>query len=187
MASSVYKLMRYKFVNYPVGTNNIQLNIYAHNTGDTKKICEKDIVIIGSNACGTNGYKYIKYLSTDGKYKFIPFKKYVTLSQDDELIGETGKLMTDLKTAQSNSYSLGYSSQKKMLLTTTCTQEQYNEWSKVFQSPRVYLQLKDPNLNDEDENWLLVRVEGTASFSTKKPCTTFSMTIVLPDYNNIIM
>jgi len=187
MASSVYKLMRYKFINYPAGTRRIQMNFYAHNSDYVKKICEKDIVVLPMKACGTNDYKYIKYLSTDGKYKFIPFRKFTTLSQTDEALGETSKLLTDLKTAQGDNYQLGYSSKKQMLLSTSCTEEQYDEWSKVFQSPRVYLQFKDPNLYDEDENWLLVKVEGSPNFVTKKSKNEFNLTITLPNYNNIIM
>lgn len=189
MASSKYKLMRYKFINYPVGVKKIQMNFYGHNAdeGYVKKICEKDVYVLQMNACGTNDYKYIKYLSTDGKYKFIPFQKYVTLSQTDTALGETSKLLTDLRTAQGDKQSLGYTSSKKIQLSTTCTEEQYNEWVKVFQSPRVYLQFKDPNLFDEDENWLLVTVEGSNSFVTKKTKNVFTMTINLPQYNNITM
>ena len=187
MASTVYKLWRYKFIEFPIGTNKIQLNFYSDNGGSAEKICEKDVIVIPMKSCGTNDYKYIKYLSTDGKYKFIPFRKFVTLSQEDEPIGESNKLMTNLKVAQGVNYNLGFNSKKKMLLTTSCTEEQYNEWVKVFQSPRVYLQFKDGNLYDEDDNWLLVSVDGSQEYSTKKSRSTFSMTIVLPQYNNITM
>lgn len=187
MSSALYKLMRYKFIDLPIGTTT--MNFYGHDNqqGTVTKICEKDIVVLPMHACGSNDYKYVKYLSSDGKYKFIPFQKYVTLTQEDTQLGTVNKMMTDLKTAQGNSYSLGYSSVKRMQLTTNCSEEQYNEWVKVFQSPRVYLQFKDPNLYDEDENWLLVTVDSAPEFSTKKRKNTFSMTITLPDYNNITM
>lgn len=187
MASSRYKLMRYKFIDLPVGKNEITLNFYAHNEGYVKKIAEKEVIVLPMKSCDADDYKYIKYLSTDGKYKFIPFQKYFTMTQQDESLGETTKFSTNLKTAQGDTYSLGTKTEKQLVLTTSCTQEQYEEWSKVFQSPRVYLQLKDPTLYDEDENWLLVKVEGGNQYSTKKTRTTFSLTVKLPSYNNITM
>lgn len=179
--------MRYKFIDLPVGKNEITLNFYAHNEGYVKKIAEKEVVVLSMKSCDADDYKYIKYLSTDGKYKFIPFQKYFVMSQQDEALGNVQKLSTDLKTAQGDKYSLGMTTEKKLVLTTSCTEEQYEEWSKVFQSARVYLQLKDPTLYDEDENWLLVTVEGGNEYATKKTRTTFSLTVTLPSYNNITM
>ena len=54
-----------------------------------------------------------------------------------------------------------------------------------FSSPRVYLQKDTIDLRDEEENWILVKVEGGNSYNIRKPKDVFTITITLPEYNNI--
>ena len=186
MASSRYKLNRYKFQKV---ADNTVLTFYVHPAGttDSSIICKKTIKV-PSTGCEAGKYKYIKYLSTDGKYKFIPFEKVYVLSQSDEQIGSVSRLVTDLETAQSNTENIGSRTVKMIQLSTMVNREQYDEYIKCLQSARVYLQKDDTNLNDEDQNWLLVSISGNnTQFSSKKSKMNFTVTVTLPEYNNIRM
>lgn len=184
MASSKYKLNRYKF--QKVADNTI-LTFYVHRDGQDAKVIAKQTIRVPATGCFAGKYKYLKYLSTDGKFKFIPFDKVYVLSQTDEQIGTVSRLVTDLETAQGNVENIGSKTTKMIQLSVLVDREQYEEYSKCLQSPRVYLQLDDTNLNDEEENWLLVTVTGGTEFSSKKSKTRFTVEVQLPEYNNITM
>lgn len=185
MASNKYKLNRYKFQKL---TNDTVLTFYVHQYGttDSSVICKKTIKV-NVTGCEAGTYKYLKYLSTDGKYKFIPFERVYVLSQSDEQIGSVSRLVTNLETAQGNTENIGSKTTKMMQLSTCISKEQYDEYCKCLQSSRVYLQKDDTNLNDEEENWLLVSITGNTNYSVKKAKITFTVTITLPEYNNIRM
>lgn len=184
MASALYKLSRYKFQKLPVGET--KLLFYSHRNGETKVIAEKT-VSVSNQVCSADKYKYIKYLSSDGTYKFIAFTKVWTVSEENEQIGEVSKIVTSLETTQSYNESIGAKTKKIINCSVQCSKEQYFEYIKCLESPRVYLQKDTTELEDEDKNWLLVKISGTPNLTSKKSASNFAVTIELPDYNNITM
>lgn len=185
MASNKYKVNRYKFQKVADGT---VFTFYVHQPGvEEVQVIAKQTVRVPMTGCEAGKYKYIKYLSTDGKYKFIPFEKVYVLSQSDEQIGTVSRLVTNLETAQGSTENIGAKTLKQLQLSTLVDRKQYEEYSKCLQSSRVYLQNDDTNLNDEEQNWLLVSVTGGSSFSSKKTKVQFTITVTLPEYNNITM
>lgn len=186
MSSTRYKIQRYKFQKYQTGIIDIKLWRYAG--GESENFCQKKVQVVSGGHCnGVGKYVYIKYLASDGKYKFIPFNRSTTLEQNDEQIGSVSTIITSLSGPNTGSASMGYTTHKKMQLTTPVTKDQYVVYSEVLSSPRVYLQKDTDELNDEDENWILVNLEGGSTYNVNKPQEIFSITITLPEYNNLKM
>ena len=182
MSSTRYKLQRYKFQKYPTGVVDINLWRYGESV---KQFCKKKVEVIGGVCNEPDNYVYIKYLSSDGKYKFIPFVRSIVLQQTDSEIGQMSTLVTSLKGPNTGSASMGFTTYKQMVLTTPVNHEQYLTYEDVLSSPRVYLQKDTIDLRDEEENWILVKVEGGNSYNVRKPKDVFTITITLPVYNNI--
>lgn len=185
MGSTRYKLQRYKFQKYQTGI--IDINLWKYEEDSAEQFCQKKVEVIGNICDNVEGYKYIKYLASDGKYKFIPFVRSVTLQQNDTSIGEVSTLITSLKGSNVGKASIGFSTNKQMVLSTPVDKNQYLTYVEVLSSPRVYLQKDTDELRDEDENWLLVTVDGGNTYNIRKPKDIFTITITLPDYNNIRM
>lgn len=183
MSSTRYRLQRYKFQKYQTGI--IDINLWRYGSEGSEQFCQKKVEVIGGVCNEPGNYVYIKYLASDGKYKFIPFVKSVTLQQTDSEIGQASTIITSLKGPSTGKASMGYTTYKQMVLSTPVNKEQYLTYIDVLSSPRVYLQKDTIDLNDEDENWILVEVSGGNTYNVKKPKDIFTITITLPEYNNI--
>lgn len=186
MASTRYKLQRYKFQRYETGEYDI--NLWRTDDDRMTNFCKKKVEVIGRKCLVPGDYAYIKYLDTEGQYRFITFDRFLTYQQNDEPIGQVSRLVTSLENAGSNTNGLGYVTSKQLMLSTKVTKEQYQEYIEVLQSPRVYLQKDTEDLLDEDKNWILVNVSSSSTqYNSKKPRETFSIVVTLPETNNIIM
>ena len=185
MASTRYKLQRYKFQKYQTGIVDIKLWKYAN--GGSEDFCQKRVEVIGGHCDGVDTYVYIKYLASDGKYKFIPFKHSIILQQMDSKKGDISSFIESASGLTSSEVPIGYSTYKKMQLSTPTTKAQYLTYVDVLSSPRVYLQKDTEELIDNNTNWIPVTVEGSNSFSVVKPKEMFTINITLPEYNNLSM
>ena len=185
MASTRYKLQRYKFQKYQSGMIDIKLWRYF-GTG-SEYFCQKKVEVIGGLCDNVSKYIYIKYLASDGKYKFIPFKRSIVLQQSDDKVGDVSTLIESASGLTSGSMTIGYTTHKQLQLTTPVSNEQYLTYVDVLSSPRVYLQKDTDELIDSNTNWIPVTVEGGNSYSVVKPKEIFSITITLPEYNNLKM
>lgn len=186
MASSIYKLQRYKFQKLPAGETTLIFYYHDSESDESGELCRKK-VIVDRSSCDNVGKTYLKYLCPDGRYRFAYFTKSFKLQQTDSSTGEANRLVTDLETSQSSKETISIETVKSLELSTQVTQEQYEQYVWLLQSPRVYLQRDTEELNDEDENWVLVTVTGSPAYNTKKPRQTFTVTVTLPPYNNMIM
>ncbi len=185
MASTRYKLQRYKFQKYQSGVIDIKLWRYFGNGGEN--FCQKKVEVIGGPCDDVNTYVYIKYLASDGKYKFIPFKRSIVLQQSDSKVGDVSSLIESGSGLTSGSMAIGYTTYKKLQLSTPVSKEQYLTYADVLSSPRVYLQKDTDELVDNNTNWIPVTVEGGNSYSVVKPKEIFTIMITLPEYNNLKM
>lgn len=185
MASTRYKLQRYKFQKYQSGLIDIKLWRYFGN--ESEYLCQKKVEVIGSRCDDVSNYVYIKYLASDGKYKFIPFKRSIVLQQSDVKVGNVSTLIESASGLTSSSVTMGYTTHKQLQLTTPVSNEQYLTYVDVLSSPRVYLQKDTDKLIDSNTNWIPVTVDGGNSYNVIKPKEIFTITITLPEYNNLKM
>lgn len=181
MASERYRITRYKIDNLDKGVHKLVL--WKHYLKQNKELCTK--TIISSDSCGKG--VYLKYLASDGKYKFMFFEKSVTFSGESTSNGNGIGLPNSLVSSVSPTYSLGYSSVRTLQVSTTVDLEKYKILADIVSSPKVYLQTKEEtyNINDEEENWIEVQVSGNNSIPLKKGISTFSLLVTLPEYNSI--
>lgn len=191
MASAYYKIWRVKKQNFQEG--DTEVNVYYDRTvlGNTSTyLAGTKTVRVRRNSCSNpEKYIYLKFLDTDGKYKFIQFERIYTSETEAEEIGRVSKLNSSFTSAQGNKYSLGYTAKKYINASVNLSNDEYNAAAGLFVSPRVYLQINETSdLNDEENNWLLVNVtnEGGA-FMSKKNSQILSVRIELPDQHTIKM
>lgn len=182
MASNRYKVTRYKVDDLPKGVNHITL--WKHYLGQNKELCTKTVIASG-NECAKS--VYLKYLASDGKYRFMCFDRNVRMGSNQTSLGNGQGIPTNLNVAVAPTYSLGYSSNRTIQAAVVCDLMRYAMLSDILTSPKVYLQTGEtPYLIDDDEkNWIEVQVSGENTIPVKKGTTVFSITITLPEYNSI--
>ena len=187
MASSYYKLKRLKVV---AGETDETYEIYWHYTSGQTQVDEHvatKTVRIRRTAC-PGKYIYLKYLASDGLYRFLAFDTHYTSTMQSESIGQVSKLSTSFHTAQAPNYNIGQKSTKQITaVAKSVKNDQFLTYMDVFNSPRVYMQI-DANAEDDDSNWVLVTVADSGNqFKEKKGSQTFSCVITLPDVQTITM
>lgn len=181
MASERYSVTRFKVDNLEKGVHKVKL--YKHYLGQNKVLCEK--TVIASHTCGK--YIYLKYLASDGRYKFMMFDRNIRLSGQNDSIGEGSAFPYSLDSMVSPTYSLGYSSVRTVSCGVVVDAEKYAYVSDILSSPKVYMQIKEKpfEVNDLEDNWLEVTVQGSNEFPVKKGMSVFNVTVTLPEYNSI--
>jgi len=148
------------------------------NGVDTKVVTVKVL-----NFC--TGEKYVKFLSRNGFYKYWAFSKFAQKSINPTLIGKTNELITNLLTAQSNQKTVGYKSERIMILTNENISSEYLEYIKdLFVSPCVYLYAGSGA--DTAQDWLRVEIRSGSQKTNivKGGTTSIVFDLILPeDYN----
>lgn len=165
----------------------IDIKLWRYFGDESENFCQKKVEVIGGVCEDVSNYVYIKYLASDGTYKFIPFKRSIVLQQNDSKVGDISSLIESASGLTSGSMTMGYTTYKQLQLTTPVTKEQYLTYVDVLSSPRVYLQNDTDELIDTNINWIPVTVEGGNSYNVVKPREIFTITITLPEYNNLKM
>lgn len=187
MASSYYKLKRLKVV---AGESDETYDIYWHYESGGQHYDEHvatKTVKVGRSLC-PGKYVYLKYLGTDGLYRFMAFDRYFTGTTQSESIGQVSKLSTSFHTAQAPNYNIGQKATRQITASIkSIRNDQFIAYMDVFNSPRVYMQV-DADAEDGDENWILVTVTDSGNqFKEKKGSQTFSCVITLPEVQTITM
>lgn len=185
MASKKYKITRLKIQNINDGVHSVKL--YKHKNDKIQELCTKTVVV--RNFCKGKSI-YLKYLSNDGRYKFISFCKYSINNHSGESLGSISRLTTDLYSGKSSSEQIGYD--KSSSITATVTNvgfDEFKEISDVVTSSKVYMQVNEnsDSINDSEENWILVTVDGNMQYNTKNPSQNFILNINLPKQYTITL
>ena len=182
MASNRYRITRYKVDDLPKGINKVVL--WKHYLGQNKELCTKTVIASGNECAKT---VYLKYLASDGKYKFMCFDRNVRMGGQQTSLGNGQQIPNGLNDAKSPTYSLGYRSNRTIQCSVNCDLVKYTQLADILTSPKVYLQTGEAPflVNDEPENWIEVQVSGENNIPVKKGVTVFSVTVTLPEYNSI--
>jgi len=127
-------------------------------------------------------YKYIKFLDSNGFYRFFTFNDRWEEKDSPSKIGSTNNLITSLKDSLSNSYNVGYKNDRSLTLTAhNVSEEELNVISDMYTSPRVYL-----NVGPDKEDWVLVTLSGDGIGRRKmNKFGKISITITLPETYSI--
>lgn len=185
MASDFYKIYRLKLQNLPAGQTRIPMYVYNTFLEESELIGEKIINV--KPACGDpSKYIYLKYLSSDGQYRFCKLERIYTSAEQNDSLGKVSKMSTSFTSAQGDKYNIGYKTTKMITCRTTVKNDEFVEYLNLLRSPMVYLQ-KDEELSDYDSNWILVTVSGENVMQNKKSAQSFNVTITLPAIQNIRM
>ena len=127
------------------------------------------------------GEKLLKYLDTEGQYRFISFNKYWEGRNNPESIGVTSEIVKNILNAQSNEKALGYKNNKTLSLTKSdISADQLLVYQQILTSPRVYLQIGEL---DGLQDWLLVSVRPIDAVYKRRKLLggNFSIEITLPE------
>jgi len=66
-----------------------------------------------------DGYRLLKYLDSEGKYRFYPFNKNWQQTDKPTLIGRVNNFVTSIIDSQSDKRNIGYNNERKLSLTAT--------------------------------------------------------------------
>ena len=126
----------------------------------------------------------LKYLDSDGQYRFQPFEKYYETRDNPELIGTTNKFITNILNDQSNKLMVGYNNERTMDISADVPTDQLEKLVDIYTSPRVYLYIGSNN-SDTAADWLLLDKVQAASAIVRRPRANtgnIAITITLPEH-----
>jgi len=126
--------------------------------------------------------KYLKFIDTNGFYKFFSFNERWQQTDIPTQIGVTNNLITSLKDAQSNVNNIGYKTNRTMtLVAENVSEDELNIIGDIFTSPSVYLQV-----GPDKEDWVLVTLVGDGISRRKRnEFGKITLTITLPEHYGI--
>jgi hypothetical protein len=132
--------------------------------------------------------KILKYLDSNGQYRFYPFNNYYSTRDNPSLIGQSNKLITSILTDQTNKQAIGYRNERKMQLTADVSKDELEKLSDIYVSPRVYLYVGSNN-SDQLKDWIEVTVEASDAIirRPKGDYGRIDLTVTLPEYFTIKM
>jgi hypothetical protein len=149
---------RYKVSDSVEGESSIKFFV----NGGLYKTC----TIIAKQFCP--GFRILKYINTDGQYRFFPFNKFYQISNKPTLIGKVNQFVTSITDSQGSEKNIGYKNEKKITLTAErCTLDELEKLESIYSSPRVYLYVGN-GYTDNLQDWLLVTVTGDGISKAKK-------------------
>lgn len=126
-----------------------------------------------------DGDQVIKYLDSNGQYRFMYFSKYYTRASNPESIGDVNELILSLKDDKGDKRKIGYNNNNTLTLSASQLNQQERALVEdLFNSPQVYLVL--------DSKDIAVNVRGdNVSRIGKNKFSDFTITIELPKSYNI--
>jgi hypothetical protein len=129
------------------------------------------------------GGKYIRYLSSQGYYKFWLFNKYFSTSKNQSKIGSLLNSFDTMVGQQARAFNIGYKDAYSRIIVTSenVSKEDQLVLMDIFTSPAVYIWSGSQNDADSEALWTLVEVEGSHSIREKNNFDNFSCTLVLPE------
>lgn len=179
MSSQRYRLLRYKLDDLTKGIHKITL--YKHYLRKTASLCEK--TVIASDSC-IDGKIYLKYLASDGLYKFILFDRGVNLLQNTNEGSRSYNIPYSTTDMTGSTKELGYSKTRMITASVNVDIDKYRILESIQDSPRVYVQINDKTFTPEDteKNWVMCNVQmNSNNFPVKKGRALISITITMPE------
>lgn len=149
------------------------------------KVCTKTLVV--RDYC--EGMKLIKFLNSEGQFRFFNFNEYWESSDKPKQIGSVNKIITSLLTSQSSLDNIGYKNKRTIsVVADNVTQEELTILSDLWTSPRVFLYIGDTTSYD-DSDWLQVTIKSKDGLNRirKGGAIDLAATIELPGWYAINM
>lgn len=140
--------------------------------------------IIPLDTC--TGDLVLKYLDTNGHYRFFNCNKYYATRDLPEKLGSINRFLTDILTDQSDSKNVGYRNRRTIEAVAEVQADYLSKFADLYTSPRVYLKVGSA---DEAKDWLLVEVRANDNIVRRRKANTgaISLTITLPEHYTISM
>ena len=128
----------------------------------------------------------IKYLDSNGQYRFYPFNKFYQKQDNPTLLGKYNKLVTSLLTGQSSERNLGYKNERVIIANADVTARELELLKDLYTSPSVYLYVGNGS-NDGYADWLEVTIKSreNANNIRKGNMINISITVTLPEHYTI--
>jgi hypothetical protein len=122
-------------------------------------------------------FKYLKYMDTNGFYRFFPFNERWQQTDRTTLIGQTNNIVLSLKDSAGQKKNVGYKNTRVLsLVAENVSTEELEILTDIYSSPRVYLN------NGDKDDWILVTLKGDGvTRRRKKYFDKFTVTIELPE------
>jgi hypothetical protein len=132
------------------------------------------------------GDRILKFLDSNGQYRFYNFNSFYGVQDNPSLIGTTNEFITSILDAQTNSKNLGYRNDRQLSLTGEVNSDQLTILSDIYTSPRVYLYIGSNN-SDQDKDWLEVTIVGGDKTVRRRKAKngSINLTIQLPEWFTI--
>jgi len=164
---------RYKISDVIEGRQEVKFFI----NGAMAKTC----TVIGKTFCPE--FRLLKYLDSNGQFRFFPFNNNWQQTDKPTLIGKTNSFVTSILNSQASQKNIGYTNERKLSFTAgNVSQDELNKLTDLFVSPRVYLHV-GIGINDEVSDWVLVSVTGDGIGRPKKNnFKKFVVEVTLPEY-----
>jgi len=134
------------------------------------------------------GGKILKYLDSNGQYRFYPFNKYYQTTDTPVLIGKSNKLITSILTDQSNTQNVGYKNERILELVADVPTNELEKLTDIYTSPRVYL-YNGNGVSDIAKDWLEVTIQANESIVKRRKSNSgrIGITVTLPEHFTIKM
>lgn len=139
--------------------------------------------VVSIDTC--NAY-IVKYLDSNGQYRFYPFNEYAYKYDQPEEIGYIDKFITNILNDQSNRKSVGFRNNRTIELVADVPTEHLELIKDLYTSPRVYLYIGDI---DNAQGWLEVKQEVSEPLilPRKKKVVSVNLILTLPETYQITM
>jgi hypothetical protein len=123
----------------------------------------------------------IKYLDKNGHYRFRPFNKYYQKNDDPTEIGKVNRFITNIRTDQSDTQSVGYRNNRLIFANTDIPNNELEKFIDIYTSPRVYLYIGD-GTTDNMADWVEVKLTSRNNIVKRSRGNTgrIDITIELP-------
>lgn len=124
----------------------------------------------------------LKYLDSNGQYRFFNFNRFYQKSDNPTLLGTYGKIISDIYSGQSNERVIGYKNSREISCNADVTADELELLKDIYTSPSIYMYVG--TTGDTDYDWLEVQVKNTSNNIrvSKGNAGNVSLTIVLPEH-----
>jgi hypothetical protein len=141
----------------------------------------KTCTIIAKKFC--LNYRLIKYLDSNGQYRFFPFNNRWQQTDKPTLIGKVNKFVTSILDSQSEAANIGYKNERRIsLVAEQVSLEELEKLQDIFVSPRVYLYVGQHGY-DRIQDWIQVSITGDGIGRPRKTnFKKFAIDVILPEY-----
>lgn len=107
-----------------------------------------------------NQNKVLKYLDSNGQYRFVICNQYWEMRDNPTLLGKTNKIITSILNDQSDARVVGYKNERKLtLVAENISKEELEIISDIYTSPCVYIYIGD-GTSDLKTDWLQVTINA---------------------------